>query len=277
MQHNIIRLGNITMIEKNGFLSSDIEAWKIKHRSDNKQLFQLCEILNEFSHDTMLSLNVSNDDLTEILSACSFVRAMSNFQSIVILCELGLINEAKIILRCLVEAMFLMVAIAKDHDFSLKIVNQDLLEQQRTSKVLKKNILNGVHKLDKPTLEEVDKRISELKKQIKDNGVKLIYKSDIARAAGLSSFYDTIYHILSGTVHINPSDLEQYLDLTPERNVKEIKWGPDVDEIEDVLFSAIESMIFVLQSIAHVFKVEYGVKWDALHNEYKTLGGQVNG
>ena len=76
-----------------------------------------------------------------------------------------------------------------------------------------------------------------------------MFKSDLAEAAELSSYYDTIYHLLSGSIHINPRDLEQYLELNTDCEISEIKWGPDVDDIEVVLFSAVETMIFSIQGL----------------------------
>ena len=261
------------MIKKNGFLSSDMESWKAKHKSDNKKIFQLCEEINEISHETMLSMKVTPSDPAEIISACSLVRAMSNFQSIVILCELGLINEAKIILRCLVEAMFLMKAIAKDHDFSSKILDQNLLDDLKTARkvkiIIERKIINTTQC---PTLKEVNQKISDLKKLIKDKGITKMQKINLANAAGLTDYYDTIYHILSGIVHINPKDLGQYLDLDKQGNVKEIKWGPDIDGTKEVLFAALELMVGVLESIASLFKLKFGNRWDKPYEEYKSFG-----
>ena len=259
-------------MEKSGFLSKDISKYKAVHRKNNEQIFKICEDLNKYAHDTMWKIKVSNEYLPEILSACAFVRTLSNFQSVVILSEYGLSNEAKIILRSLVEAMFLMVAIEKDREYSVKIIEQDILERERTYKAIKRNIVAGIHKLEKPTLDEVEDKIRIIQQEISDKGIKNINKREMSIAADLESFYDTIYHLLSGSVHINPRDLEQYLGLTEERKIKDIKWGPDEKDIEDILFAAVEVMIFVLKSISNMFEITLDGNWETIHKEYLAMG-----
>lgn len=262
-------------MENSGFLSDGIEKYKKDLRDKNESIFLLCEDLNQYAHYTMWKLKVSKEYLPEILSACSYVRAMSLFQSVIILAGYGLINEAKILLRSLVEAMFLMVSIEKNREYSSKIVEQELLEREKSCKAIRRNIISGIHKLDRPTLKEIEEKIEELKDEIAEKKIKRINKRDLSKAAGLESYYDTIYHLLSGTVHINPGDLEQYLGLTEERNIKDIKWGPIEDELEDILFASIETMVLVMESISNMFEIEFDGKWESIHKTYKKLGEQT--
>lgn len=260
------------MIDKNGFLSKDIEGWKAKHRADNSRLFQLAEELNEFAHATMLKLEVASRDPAEVFAACSYVRVMSSFQSIVILSEIGLINEAKIILRTLAETMFAVVAIAKDRDFSRELINQELLDRKRTNTTIKRHLENGGSLFSEVTLDEVEKRIKDLQEEIREKGVKLMYKSDLAKAAGFEDYYDTLYHILCSSVHINVRDLAKYLSIKEDGTIEAINWGPDVREIGDILFPAIEVMVFVLKALHDLFDLEFSDDWEPLYQEYSEIG-----
>ena len=262
-------------MENSGYLSKDISNNKEHHRKKNEEIFNLCEELNQYSHSTMWKMKVSNEYLPEILSACAYVRVLSNFQSIVVLSEYGLLNEAKIILRSLVEGMFLMVAITKNKDFSTKIVEQDTLEREHTCKAIRRNIIAGIFKSGKPTIDEIEQQIKDIKKETEEKNIKKINKRDLSIAADLENYYDTVYHLLSGTVHINPRDLEQYLDLTEERKIKEIKWGPEEEEIEDILFTAVETMVFVLESISNMFDIKLNGNWKEIYSKYRALGENV--
>lgn len=262
-------------MEKSGFLSKDISKYKEYHRKKNEEIFRLCEELNEYAHSTMWKMKITNEYLPEILSACVYVRVLSNFQSIIILTEYGLLNEAKIILRSFVEGMFIMVAIAKDKDYSRTILAQDTIERERAYKTIKRNIVAGIFKSGKPSLDEVERKLEEIKKDIEEKNIKKIYKRDLSKAAGLESYYDTVYHLLSGYVHINPRDLESYLDITEDRKVKEIKWGPEEKEIENILFTAIEVLIRVLESISNMFKIEMDGNWDEIYKKYQQFGEKI--
>ncbi len=262
-------------MENSGYLSKDISKYKEHHRKKNEEIFHLCEELNEYAHDTMWKMKITNEYLPEILSACAYVRVLSNFQSIVILTEYGLLNEAKIVLRSFVEGMFLMVAITKNKDYSTTIVEQDTLEREQAYKAIKRNIVAGIFKSGKPTLDEVENIIEEIKKEIEQKNIKKIKKRDLSLAADLESYYDTVYHLLSGTVHINPRDLEKYLDLTEDRKIKGIKWGPEEGEIEDILFTAIEILIRVLESVSNMFEIELDGNWDEIHKKYQQFGEKI--
>ena len=137
-------------MENSGYLSKDISKYKKYHRKKNEEIFHLCEELNEFAHSTMWKMKITNEYLPEILSACAYVRVLSNFQSIVILTEYGLLNEAKIVLRSFVEGMLMIVAITKDKNYSTMIVEQDTLERERAYKAIKRNIIAGIFKPGKP-------------------------------------------------------------------------------------------------------------------------------
>jgi len=259
-------------MENSGFLSKDISKYKEHHRKKNEGIFNLCKELNEYAHATMWKIQISNEYLPEILPACAYVRVLSNFQSIVILAEFGLLNEAKIVLRSLVEGMFLMVAITRNKDYSTKIIEQDTLERERTCKAIRRNIIAGIFKSEKPTIDEIEQQLKDIKREIEDKSIKKINKRDLSIAANLESYYDTVYHLLSGTVHINPRDLEQYLDLTEERKIKEIKWGPEEEEIEDILFTAVETLIFVLESISNMFDIKLDGNWEDIYKKYREFG-----
>jgi hypothetical protein len=58
--------------------------------------------------------------------------------------ERGMINEAKILLRCLVECGFAVVAIEKDKTIVDRLILDDQIQQLKKIKALKRNIENGV-------------------------------------------------------------------------------------------------------------------------------------
>lgn len=104
----------MSSIEKEGYLSKQITQWIEKHRKENSEWFELCEEINRFSHSTMFTMTIHNKYLPELIVASLYIRAMSNLQGIILLAERGMINEAKSLLRCLLECEFAVVAIDKD-------------------------------------------------------------------------------------------------------------------------------------------------------------------
>ena len=89
----------MSSIEKEGYLSKQITQWIEKHRKENSEWFELCEEINRFSHSTMFTMTIHNKYLPKLIVASLYIRAMSNFQGIILLAERGMMNEAKSLLK----------------------------------------------------------------------------------------------------------------------------------------------------------------------------------
>ncbi|OPY84479.1 MAG: hypothetical protein A4E72_02214 [Syntrophus sp. PtaU1.Bin208] len=164
-------------IEKSGFLSEQISQWIEKHRSENRQWFSLCENINQFSHDTMFKTSVHNEYLPEIIVALLYVRAMSNFQGIILMAERGMINEAKALMRCLLECVFAIVAVEKDKEIVNQFVLEDLLHRRDYLKAYKRNKGEGIPQYEgAPPMEEIDNLLEDINTQIQESGVKKLTK-----------------------------------------------------------------------------------------------------
>jgi len=260
-------------IEKSGFLSGQISQWIKKHRHENKLWFELCENLNQFSHSIMFDMVIHNEYPPEIIVSSLYVRAMSNFQGIIIMAERGMINEAKALLRCLLECMFTIVAIDKDKNVVYQLVLNDLFQRRDYLKAYKRNRGKGILKSGKvPSMKEIDKLLKKINNEIKRSSVKKITIRNLAEKAGLITTYDSAYKLLSGTIHVNARDLEQYLEINESGEIKKILWGPDVKEIDFILFTAAESMIFILNSISRLFSLKFAESWKSILNNYDSLG-----
>lgn len=262
-------------IEKTGFLSEEIAEWIKKHRKENIDWFKLCEDINEFAHTTMFSITIHNKDPKELIVSSLYVRSMSNFQGSIIMAERGMINEAKVLLRCLLECMFAIVAIEKDSETINQFILEDLLQRKDYLKAYKRNKREGTLQADNaPSLEEIDDLLQDIEKKIEMKRVRKWQKRELARKGGLVIMYDTTYKLLSGSIHVNARDLEQYLEINEAGEVKRILWGPDIKEIDSLLFTAAESMLFVLTAISHLFDLSFKETWQAILKTYGSLGKQ---
>ena len=268
---------SMSSMEKSGFLSEQISQWIEKHRGENRQWFKLCANINEFSHSTMFNMTIHNKHLPEIIVASLYARAMSNFQGIILMAERGMINEAKALLRCLLECMFAIVAIDKDKKIVNQFVLDDLLQRMDYLKAYKRNRGKGIpHHEGAPSMEEIDNLLKDIKNQIERNHVKKFTRRDLAEKAGMVTTYDSAYKLLSGTIHVNARDLEQYLDINEAGEIKRILWGPDVQEIDFILFTAAESMMSVLVAISRIFSITYAESWKSILDTYNDLDRAFN-
>ena len=270
-------MSTVNSLEISGYLSEEIFLWIKKHREKYSEWFTLCENINELSHSTMFTFNVHNEYLPELIVASIYVRAMSNFQGAIIMTERGMINEAKSLLRCLLECMFAIVAIEKDKNISNQFTFDDLLERRNFMKAYKRNKGKGIpqHE-DAPSFKEIDKHLQNIEKQIKDNKVKKLKKRDLAKKAGLETTYDSLYKYLSGTIHVNVRDIEQYLKIDDNGKIKEILWGPDVQEIDFALLTAAETMLRIITAASSLFELPYNKSVQPILEQYDILSKEFN-
>jgi len=225
----------------------------------------------------MFSIKIHNRNLPEVIVSSLYVRAMSNFQGTILMAERGMINEAKSLLRCLHECMFAVVAIDKDKKIVDQFVLDDLLQRKDYLKAFKRNKGEGMPRFEgAPSIEDIDNLLQNVENQIKKSNVKKLTKRDLAEKAGMLTTYDTAYKLLSGSIHVNARDLEQYLEINEDGEIKRILWGPDVKEIDFILFSAAETMLFILTAISHVFSLSFTDAWKLILDTYNKLGIQFN-
>jgi len=262
----------VNTIETDGYLSNQITYWIKKNWNQNSRWFNLCKEINRFSHTTMFKMIVHNKCKLELMVALLYIRSMSNFQGVIIMAERGMVNEAKTLLRCLLECGFAVVAIDKDKTIVDRLILDDRIQQLEKLKAMKRNIENGVP-LPKDTfsIDEIKTFIKDVKSEIKKSNIKKFTTRDLAEIAGLITTYDSAYKVLSGTIHVNVRDLEQYLELNEKGEIKQLLSEQDVKEIGMILLGASEIILKILESISNIFSLSYDKTWDRILKEFNKL------
>lgn len=259
-------------IETDGYLSNQITYWIKKNWNQNSKWFNLCKEINRFSHTTMFKIKAHNNCKLELMVALLYIRSMSNFQGVIIMAERGMVNEAKTLLRCLMECEFAVVAIDKDRIIVDRLIFDDQIQQLKKLKSVKRNIENGVPvPKDTLSIDEIKTLIRDVESEIKKSNIKKLTTRDLAEIAGLIKTYDSAYKVLSSTIHVNVCDLEQYLKLNEKGEIKQLLSRPDVKEIGMILLTASEIILTILQLISNIFSLSYDKAWDIILEEFNKL------
>lgn len=260
----------MSSMEEAGFLSEQIKQYIDQHRHQNLALFKLCEDINRFTHSTLFTIDIRNTELTKLAVTCLFIKTMSTFQGIILMTERGMENEAKILLRCLLECRFSIVAIKKDNNLVKRLaLEDDQFRRLRALKSYKKNMDLGTTTFPPtPSKEEIKTRIDQLKKKIKEEEIKEVPKWELAEIAGLSELYNSAYCYLSGAIHVDFADLEKYLKINSSDRAEIFLWGPDGKDINWILLSSTESMLDVLEAIQDVLALPYNDVWKEFKSRY---------
>lgn len=269
-------------INKNGFLGKEIKEWIDKHRSDNEEWFNVCLDLNKYCHYILDKISSESKNEQKFIVASLYVRILSFYQSSIILSERGLFNESMIILRSILEAMFILCAVVKNEE----VIKEYKEESSRKKCITQENILknsDGIFEEILTSDEHKDKLFNSLKKLKRfrksfdnNNKTKSTYDSFMkycAKEADLIRFYP-YYMGYNSIIHSSYFELNQYWQ-TNSKGINELRWGPSVEGISCLLFTAFVLMLETLRSTHKLFSLSEE-KIDELEKRFKDLTPKVS-
>lgn len=248
------------------FLAPEFEKVVAQIRLAHAKSFDFAWRLNELAHEALFGAKVVHGDLQQLLLATLEHRALTSYQSVVLLAERGLPSEAQVVLRTLLEVTFRIVAIAKDKDVGPAYVLEDELHRR---KFINKYKLLG---------EEIRTEVSEavlndlqaaIKQKIKAHDIKELKTQWFAQRAGLESFYNSAYAVLSESVHVNSRSLQSALNLDENDNLVGLSYGPDDRDLDDHIYTAAEALLLSLRAIHSVIDTDYASQIEQLQEELK--------
>jgi hypothetical protein len=265
----------MSSLNEAGFLSTEIHGWIQKHRKANEKWFSLSERCSNLGQQVLLSLKISNNDLQQILVSLWFNRLLSHFQAIILLMERGMLYEAQIILRTLVEVSFSLVAVAENSELSQDFLKDDKAQQLKALNIYM-NLPKHLRTQDEQQQASILKLIEDLKCEICKNKWEL--KTEyIAQKANMTDYYNTIYASLCSTVHSRIRNLESHLLLSKNDEIKQLNWGPDVSGLDMVLLAANETFIVSMKRVLQLFHLDqFADEFNACGSEFDRLN-VVNG
>jgi hypothetical protein len=237
--------------ERQGFLSDEAQQLGRTLTKKDDILWTEARAVNEFCQAFQYELNVHKHSLSETLSAVMYARTLTTYQGVLVLLERGMEQQAKMLLRCAFESLFPLVAISRDANFADRILVSEELER-----------LKGLNKLirywersgdPEGEIENARKLAGEIKTQLAKVDGKKLSIVDTAEAAGLVDWYDTVYSLLSNTVHSSIRSLEDHLHVDANGDVEAMKNEPSYEDAGKLLATGLESMLHALLAASAVF------------------------
>ena len=242
--------------QSHGFIGQEIHTWIKTTKQTHKALFELAGKINADCYKSLGSLTIDSGSLRQTLISCLFPRCLELFQAIYILVEHGMSPSSNIALRALLEAVFVLCATAKD-DEALEAYVVD--GERERLKVTRKLLADKGTTLSEDRLDVIRGIQNKLDEMMKKQRVRKFSTEDFAKKASLHSWYLTVYTKASWAVHTNIRDIERYLVLDKEKNLKSIKFIPSDQDAVDVLSAACNAMIISLGDLLSLFGIDTSV------------------
>jgi hypothetical protein len=191
-----------------GFLSDESSTNHIAIEVTTSEYFTICNDLNVLAHSVLNKAVVHPDDHKEVYIMLYFQRMLSHYQAMMIMAERGMVHQVEIMLRCMLETLFDLVAFHKNDDlFDALIFGDDDQRLAFLQRIREQQKITASFTRDE--IEDLDKLIANAEDLTRED-FKVYMKADMA---GMLNDYRTTYSLLSQSVHTSLHSIEADLIL----------------------------------------------------------------
>jgi len=249
-------------MENNGFLSPSLDNFKETIRKQYPEHYDAAIEVNCYAQQLQYKLDIQKNytdtgiqiNTDKLLSAILYSRVISTYQAFLLISQRGMAQQSKMLLRCIFESLFPLVAIQKNKDYSQHLIVADEIDRFKAfNKVIRHRTRQDPND---PSIPEVQALADASKKIIEENGLKKIGVIDNAEKAGLLDWYDTAYSMLSWTVHSSMRSLQEHLVLDGDKDIHSLKNEPEIEEFDHLYSTAIEAVVFAVIAAGTIFDVD---------------------
>ena len=230
-------------------------------------LWELAIDTNNYLVSFQSSVNANSNKLHEVIGVTLFIRCLTSYQALLMLASKGMLPQSQLMLRGLVEALFILVAISKDNEFAKTYVGHE--EHQRKGVLNKLKRYKEFANEEDPDIKKATAIVEDIKVNIEENNIRKLSTEEISKVAGLHSWYDTVYAITSTAVHVSARTLESHLiadDDTGE--IISFLNEPDIEGIGMPLGTGMNSMHIATDAICDILGREYPKENIELNERY---------
>jgi hypothetical protein len=255
------------MLSQEGFLSPEINDVEQNFEKEFAFIFEKIRGFNKFFQEITFKFIIKRNTLLHWCLAALYLRSLSLYQAIFILCKKGITGESNILLRSLYEIKYLAIALSKYPDLVFEYLGQEAIEM--------KHILKDSKKWDKSfpqglSLKEVEDKLKEVETEINTNKLKKKTIKNFAEEANMLMDYEMNYSILCLTGHSNIYDIKKHFVLDEEGIIKTFNWGPNKNNVTTILGNSTETMFAIVDPLRDIFSLQIEEEYHRNIMDYNT-------
>ncbi|WP_243316895.1 DUF5677 domain-containing protein [Geothrix paludis] len=244
----------MTTFGEQGFLADEFSFFTDVVNVKHGELISICMELNKRAQAFQYSLAIHNEHPSEIICSILFSRVLTTYQGALLLSQKGMKHQIQMLIRCILEPLFPLIAISKELNFVNIFV---LSEEHERLKGINKIIRYKERNNDRDDLQELKNLADSIKQHILTEKIVSVSAYECAQKAGLQDYYDTLYSFMSITLHASPRSLEEALEMDPEKvSIKEIKNEPDLEMFDAHLTTLADCLLKAVLATAVIFGVD---------------------
>ena len=234
----------------------------------HKEFFDSYGEVVSLAYQLFQGLRIDSHDLILLYAGTLFARLIETTQSVALLAARGFSHSGDVHLRISLEALIRLKAACTKPALALEIINSDLLEQKKIAKLVLKGEAGELTEENRP---EIEARLAELEKLIKENKVRKVSVEEVARKVEAIGLYQNIYRHTSGSVHLTPRSLYDHLRIGEAGRVSHLVHGPRDTHTEIHLHAATEFLLIGMSLMAERLKVDLPEGFSAAGERFRKL------
>ena len=252
---NARRRRAMTNFSDRGFLAENLSDALDSKREEWNALHELSIKISEYAWQLQSKLKIDKTNVNHLLAAALFARTISIAQAFLLLVPKGMRQELKLLTRCLLEPLFPLVAISKDENFARAFIASEEIERNKKLKGLL--AIHAATPIDGVAEKELEAKIQESDKNIKENKISKVTVFRAAQLGGLEAWYKSLYSLMSDTLHASPRSLEELMVISEDRTkVEALQNLPEFSEHPDLLTTVAEALLHSILAVSTIFEIE---------------------
>lgn len=261
----------MTTIETDGFLSSELQRHLDECRRRHAGWFEFIKRSNRFGHSLLTEVRIDPTNLQQSIASLFYIRLLGHVQGAVLLIEHCMLAQGEVLCRASLEALFGLLAVVERADTAPLLVSGDRHHQLK----LLKATLRRYESLGAVAQQQVDVVLREVKEALERDPSPEMTTRCLAERGGLVALYDSAYAILSLSVHSNLRDLERQLGLDQDGNPSFIRWGPNLEGLDESLMLLADTLIRATTAVCGLFKLGHEGELQEIRRSYAPLAATI--
>jgi hypothetical protein len=255
------------------FLGQNFDKWIDHCRKQHAPFFSLAEDINSLNLCLVQGVgDAKKGTVCDGEQEAILLRGTGIYEGIVLMAERGMVAEAGILTRTLVDLGMRFAVAAKSPENTPMLIMADKFQKRKGLRAALKvpNCMTAKERADfEKAIQSLDVLLAGKSEKNFPNQVKL------AEIAGQTDFYNLFFRGFSGAVHSTPMHLKQHARV--DKNGKGIlfQMGPRFDLVPFYLSMAMSIHLELLSNAGVFFKVEIAGGISKLKKRLKSLGHLV--
>jgi hypothetical protein len=243
-----------------GFLSADMEKFSASLRTvpEYKAWFTFAEGLNRLGLEKLEGTEPPRTDNQKLAISALFVRAHKSLAAALLLAELGLVGDARGVLRSAVEGAIATRALAVEPKFLDELIEAHHVNQRKKARLVVDNpdyaATYSAEKIAEmsATIAQVD-ALEAAKMKASNRKLRDIRWATVG-AKYCKDLYELLYRLLSADgTHTTLDAINRMFDYSPTGEIASVKVGPDVGAMVETLKADCLMFLWAAESFANVY------------------------